>query len=196
MDAGFAKGVLKFVPGRRKEAADVGDECPSWFFWQDSCSGTSQIWRPSLEMQLLKPALTGPACCIPSSCHCSSQNFLSNICFSNPHFPSQIWVCVSWQWLLLVLFPPSQLPGNGNCGGPKAVQTHQKALTPPQESMLQAMCANQSRWQEGADTEIGFQFSWCLQQCSGFPVDGSCSCEWHKISTEEHWGQGEVRSSR
>lgn len=52
--------------------------------------------------------------------------------------PSQIWVCVSWQWLLLVLFPPSQLPGNGNGDGPKAVQAHQRALTPPWESLLNA----------------------------------------------------------
>lgn len=168
MDAGFAKGILEFVPGRRKEAADAGDKCPHWFFWQHPCSGTCQIWRPGLEMQLLKPALTqDPACCIPTSCHFSSQNFLSNLCFSIPHCPFQIQVCVSWQWLLWVLFPPSQLLGNGNCDVPRAVQTHQKALTSLQESLQGTfrLCANTPRWQKGAHTETGFQFSFsnCIQ---------------------------------
>lgn len=203
MDAGFAKGILGFVPGRRKEAADAGDKYPHWYFWQHPCSGTCQIWRPGLEMQLLKPALTqGPACCVPTSCHFSSQNFLSNLCFSIPHCPFQIQVCVSWQWLLWVLFPPSQLLGNGNCDVPRAVQTHQKALTSLQESLqhagdIQAVC-KYTQMAEGSTHRNRFSiFIFKLHpKYSGFSVDGSCSCEWHRVSTEEHWGHKEVRISR
>lgn len=92
------------MPGRRKEAADTEDKCPSWIFWQYAYLAAFQLWRPGSEMGLSKPVLAcfspraqDPACCIPISCHFFSQNyiyFLSYLYFSSPHCPFPVLVCL------------------------------------------------------------------------------------------------------
>lgn len=131
MDPGFANVVLRCVPGRRKEAADIEDQCPSWIFWQYGCLGTFQLWTPGLGMQLSKLALAhfsphgqDPACWIPISCHFSSQNyiyFLPNLCFSSPRCLFPVLVCLTLAVIAVNAFPchlPAPCCGNGD--GPKA----------------------------------------------------------------------------
>lgn len=140
-------------------------------------------------MQLLKAVLhvSAPtqdrACCIPIFCHFSLPRVFFQTFVSPSVVAASQYGSVYHGSDAVSAFSPSQLPAKGDGGGPKAVQTHQRALRAPgSHCCVQGtfrLHANVSRGQKGADTESVFQFSFsiCLQQCSGFSVDGSCSCE-------------------
>lgn len=200
------------VPGRRKEAADTEDKRPSWIFWQDTCLCAVQLCRPASGTRLLKPALArfgprtrNPACCIPVSCHFSSQNdisFLSYLCFPSPRCLFPILVCLMLAVISINDFFSPPAPRYGNEDGPKPVQAHKrvgsgqhsmkcgfsKPLHHPRESQL---CCNGAHscymqiYPNRSHRDSVPVSPQCPQWCSPYLVDGGSSREWHRLEIEE-----------